>query len=332
MAALPVIPLSSTDLIQNGGQYFVEGGPAEGVYAFASTDSYPAEGGSAQPVYVVSDAEAAVRGVTGGTKRLMKQVARGSRPTIGGAAKPVYVLGGAFDPTTVAFAPNQIAGLSLWLDAADASTLFQDSALTTPAVADAAPVGGWKDKSGGGFNALQATAGFRPLLKKAVQNGRDVLRFDGVDDFLATLTLGLSQPNTIYVVAKQTSKVANNARMVVGGVNAQIVTLRVTTGFYRIQASAGLEDAIDHSAAFVVMGAVMNGVSSVGYVNNTSVLSGDVGAGAFSTATLGADSGGAANNLIGDMAEVSIYSGAHTPAQIALWSRYAGTKWGIAVA
>lgn len=85
-------------------------------------------------------------------------------------------LGRGFNPLTLSPA--------LWLDSSDPSTLYQDSALTTLAVADADPVGGWKDKSGNGRNVTQATGAARPTLRLAVQNGRPVLRFDGTDDTL----------------------------------------------------------------------------------------------------------------------------------------------------
>lgn len=83
-----------------------------------------------------------------------------------------------------AFSPTQVAGLSLWLDASDPSTLFQNSTLATPASADGDPVGGWKDKSGNARNALQATAGIRPALKTGIQNGKPVVRFNGTDTYL----------------------------------------------------------------------------------------------------------------------------------------------------
>ena len=53
------------------------------------------------------------------------------------------------------------ANLKLWLDASDASTLFQDAAGTTPAT-NGDPVGLWKDKSGNSKDVTQATAGSRP--------------------------------------------------------------------------------------------------------------------------------------------------------------------------
>lgn len=92
--------------------------------------------------------------------------------------------GGGFDPLS-------ISGLKLWLDANDPATLFQDSGLTTPATADADPVGGWKDKSGNNNHATQAVAGDRGTLKLAIQNGLPIVRFDGTSDSLELSGAGL---------------------------------------------------------------------------------------------------------------------------------------------
>ncbi len=64
-------------------------------------------------------------------------------------------------------------------------TLFQDTAGTTPATADGDPVGRVNDAGGVPNNLTQATAGHRPLLKLAIQNGLQVIRADGSDDFLS---------------------------------------------------------------------------------------------------------------------------------------------------
>lgn len=70
-----------------------------------------------------------------------------------------------------------------WYDPSDLSTLFQDSAGTTPVTADGDPVGKMLDKSGNGNHLLQATAGKRPLYKTS--GGLSWLQFDGTDDVLA---------------------------------------------------------------------------------------------------------------------------------------------------
>lgn len=80
---------------------------------------------------------------------------------------------------------------ALWLDASDSSTLYTDSGLTTLVAADGDPVGGWKDKSGNTRHATQASGTNKPAYKTAIKNGLSVVRFDGVNDSLATATFGL---------------------------------------------------------------------------------------------------------------------------------------------
>lgn len=81
---------------------------------------------------------------------------------------------------------------ALWLDASDTSTLYTDSSLTTLVSADGDPVGGWLDKSGNTRHATQASGTNKPAYKTAIKNGLSVVRFDGVNDQLATATFGLS--------------------------------------------------------------------------------------------------------------------------------------------
>jgi hypothetical protein len=76
------------------------------------------------------------------------------------------------------------ANMKLWLDAADASTLFQNSDGTVAAAADGDPVGYWGDKSGNNKPASQSTAAQRPVLKLNFQGGRSGIRFDGSNDIL----------------------------------------------------------------------------------------------------------------------------------------------------
>lgn len=62
------------------------------------------------------------------------------------------------------FSPADINDLQLWLDANDASTLFQDTAKTTSASSNNDPIGCWADKSGNGFDHDQSTNAYRPYL------------------------------------------------------------------------------------------------------------------------------------------------------------------------
>lgn len=89
------------------------------------------------------------------------------------------------------FRPTQLFAASepgIWLDPSDLTTLFQDSAGTTPVTAAGQPVGKVLDKSGRGNHATQATAASRPTYQVDA-TGRGYLSFDGVDDFLVTPTI-----------------------------------------------------------------------------------------------------------------------------------------------
>jgi len=107
----------------------------------------------------------------------------------------------------VPFFPLDIPGLQLWLKA-DAG-LWQDSVGGTPAAADGDVVGAWVDQSGKGNNASQATTSKKPLLKKAIVNGRDVVRFDGTDDWLGLANAAMPvQNHTVFVVCNVTTTTA----------------------------------------------------------------------------------------------------------------------------
>jgi hypothetical protein len=100
-----------------------------------------------------------------------------------------------------AFSPLDISGLALWLDASDSTTLFQDSAGTTPAVANNDPVGLWKDKSGNARNASQATSANKPALLLNQFNGRPAVKADGSDDLLSFTSFVTGAAFTLYIVA-----------------------------------------------------------------------------------------------------------------------------------
>jgi hypothetical protein len=99
-----------------------------------------------------------------------------------------------------AFSPRSIAGLQLWLDAG-LSNKWQDSARTTPAVANADPVGAWDDLSGKGFHATQVTDSQRATLTIPGIGGVSTLAF-ATDDYLTLSTLlGKPANYTIFAVA-----------------------------------------------------------------------------------------------------------------------------------
>ena len=99
--------------------------------------------------------------------------------------------GGISDIADGVFSPLSLSPLAWW-DVSDLTTLWQDTARTTPITADGQTVACIDDKSGNGHNLLQSSATLRPLFKTS--GGLNWLLFDGVDDSLvmtantATLT------------------------------------------------------------------------------------------------------------------------------------------------
>lgn len=109
-------------------------------------------------------------------------------PTRGGEA--------VFTPASLFASGEQGA----WYDPSDLSSMFQDSAGTTPVTAAGQPVGKINDKSGRGNHLTQITAGERPILGQD-GGGRYCLEFDGVNDHLTAgdaLDLGT---NSLWAVA-----------------------------------------------------------------------------------------------------------------------------------
>lgn len=101
--------------------------------------------------------------------------------------------------------PNQISGLSLWLDASDPETVYQDSAGTTLASSNNNPVGMWKDRSGNARHATQVSSlSSRPTFKTNVRNNRPAVYFDGSGTWLSNTVYSYSGVSTLFIVASNT--------------------------------------------------------------------------------------------------------------------------------
>lgn len=87
-----------------------------------------------------------------------------------------------------------------WFSSSDITSLFQDSAGTTPVTTNGQSVGKWNDLSGNGNNVIQATAGFRPLYTTTGPG----ITFDGSDDRLA-LAAGLAATSGTIAIRFKTA-------------------------------------------------------------------------------------------------------------------------------
>jgi len=98
--------------------------------------------------------------------------------------------------------PQQIAGLQLWLDAADASTLYDDTAGGSLVAGDGL-VARWEDKSGNARHATQSNSDNRPQRKTNQQNGLDALLFDGTNDRFALPSTTIPNSHSVFQVYRR---------------------------------------------------------------------------------------------------------------------------------
>jgi hypothetical protein len=251
-------------------------------------------------------------------------------------------LGGiqVFPTGAAAFSPNSIAGLQLWLDAADASTLF-DATTGGSLVAANGAVGRWEDKSGNGRHATQGTANDRPLRHTAAVNGRDALYFDGLSPFLATSSFSLAQPFTYLAVVRPAEDFGelayDNAFLAdgaSGGTRAQVRMLGSGTGLtsnLRINAGTNFTSsgAVFFPDTTVVVGAVFNGTSSSIRADGSLLATASTTAGTAGLNT-GAQVGAARdgrNNFGGYISEVLYYSGTLSAGDLTALEAYLLSKW-----
>jgi len=153
------------------------------------------------------------------------------------------------------FLPDDLSGLQLWLDASDASTLY-DATTGGSLVAADGGVARWEDKSGNSRHMTQGTAGSRPTRKTAIQNSLAVLRFDGGDfvsmpSSTATFNFLHNGDSTVFVVFKAGTTANPGSVYWVMSNNISDNSIDGKTGFYlrwddRTLDNANLADALIH--------------------------------------------------------------------------------------
>lgn len=234
------------------------------------------------------------------------------------------------------FSPSDVTGLKLWFKA--------DDGPDDPV--DGQPVTTWTDKSSSGLNATGSSTA-RPIYKTSIINGKPVVRFDGSNDILETAALDLSATDkvTVFVVASASAgsngvflemsttidsqtdsfllwRPASNKGAVALrgniGVSDWTTTSNLTTtpfrltGFYDKSLSSG--EAYAH----------VNG-SLDGSIGNNSNNSGNFG----NRAIYIGSRFGAVAPLAGDIAEIIVYSGIISGADLTAINSYLSTKYGF---
>lgn len=218
-------------------------------------------------------------------------------------------------------APASMTGLELWLRADSIDQV------------DGSQVAEWRDESGNDRHATQASPSAKPTLHLDAVNGKPAVKFNPLlsNMFMTTPSVGITQPNTVIVVGKQTST-ATEGRFIdsaVGGTR-QLLGLTITAGrFDSYAGTASVQGSKNRSGAFHILTMVFNGASSVGYLDGAQEVAGNPGSNGLGVVYLGNDGGGSAY-LTGEIAEVLIFDHALSSEERAGVESYLATKYGLA--
>lgn len=236
-------------------------------------------------------------------------------------------------PRATGFDPRTISGLALWLDASASSTLYQSSNGTTAASASGDPVGYLGDRSGNGKNATQATANNRPTIAPVTRNGKTVIRFDGLDDFL---TFADSSIQTIMCVVTCQSQASRQLNSLIGYRNPANTQDNASVGIRRDSSPANTTTW--RGVGNVNVGDFTNPASSQFRVNGVSTNTVNDGVWHVLTAIRGGSAVTNINNIAawysarefgGDIAEIICFDNAISNAARDKVEKYLAQKWGL---
>jgi len=238
-------------------------------------------------------------------------------------------------PVTAVTAPTDISGCVGWWDASDATTLFAANTGTTPATTT---VGRWANKGTLGATAdlLQATAASRPTTGAATRNGRNVIRFDGTDDWMQrSFTLGF--PTTAFIVFSFNNPFTATQTLLDGVGTGNTLRLATTAQTAFLACTGGVLPQFTLNGwgdiqPWQVASLLVNGASSLARRDGTVTAN---GSGTLGTVT--APSGitlaswGASGSQYADVsiAEVIVFNSALPAADRARVEKYLAIKWAI---
>lgn len=183
-----------------------------------------------------------------------------------------------------------------------ASTTFDNFRVARPPLV---PV--WPDLSGKHRHAVQTATAKQPVLLDDGQNGRPVVRFDGVDDYMQRVYAApLAQPNTVLTSAQLA---AGGQMNIVDGTGTGRHALHASgantwAAYVSTTIAGGTRDTDWHTHA-----AIYDGLTSERRLDGTSIATGDVGTGSMAGITLGSNQAGTATFADGDIAEVLVSDG-----------------------
>ena len=226
-------------------------------------------------------------------------------------------------PTNRPFRPVDIPGCSLWLDAADSSTITGTS-----------PVTAWNDKSGNGLNA----AATGTSITISTLNGLPAINYDGNSYLTSALTSGAAAPFSIFVIENQASALSLPIYTTSTSTDANGLFLNNYGNDYLTIGSswAAKTSTINPNQTYllsIVSTSVSAGTITL-YANGTSYLSGTTtGNFSWNTFLIGKrTASGYSDNYAGKFGEIIIFNSALSTPQRQQVEQYLTWKWGLPTA
>lgn len=230
-----------------------------------------------------------------------------------------------FGGSVPAFTPKSIAGLALWLDASDATTITQ--------VANA--VSQWRDKSGNNNHGNQATGTAQPLVQAAAQNGLNTLGFTSAASKALTLTTPIATlPGFTFAVVGQKPAGGGTNRLNPlsgdGSINYGLLHFS-DNNFY---STSGVNNRLATNSPVALTAYASLIMANAGAVVGSTLLVNGIaqvlGLNGVGTGTNWTSIGGNGNTFFtdGSIAEIILYNSVLSAAQLTQLYTYLKTKWG----
>ena len=227
------------------------------------------------------------------------------------------------------FLPTQITGCSLWLDAADSSTVILSGVNVTQ----------WNDKSGNAANATASGNGI--LYTQSAINSKPAILLPGNSTY--TFFTGTSISGTlnqaIFIVTTTISGITQYSRLLSFGGAGDYNSLGNMVVGWNSPGGVLIErngiflpstNALVYSTPFITS-SVISGTSVLGYINGTNTLTGTTTSTNFthSQYEIGSYTNGGGYTWYGYVGEVIIYNSAILDTQRQQVESYLAQKWGL---
>jgi len=185
---------------------------------------------------------------------------------------------------------------------------------------------------------VQATGGKQPTrtASNAAFGGQSTIDFAGAEEMASIAwATPLAQPSTLFVVASDDGDPAATeffADGITGGARQELFKSAAATAGYKIAAVTALSSKVAASTAPKIFVAQYNNTQGRVYVSSpTARAVGAVGVEGITGLTVGADETGAANFLIGSVAEVALFRRLLSPNDVRSLLLYASRRYNLPV-